>query len=283
MPRFLELAPEKRITPRQIKDELSSILIEFSELTMRTSINITQKFRNQLFFHYQAIDGDPAVDEFPGKSNNNENVTKTAECVKIMLDERNVIAEKMLQTMIMKAWRSPEKCVKFLAEVRRRVNRDKFNTIVAIKALMLMHSYVHRGPRALLTVPSKENPKLAYVEDILAGLGEAFTQPGHLLIRCYCELLSSKFQLLTRHTKLINNNLSLNRQTLHGDWQLLINFELLMDTFDHFSLALAFVLNFKRYFTNYFFKNILCFVAKEFVSALALLFNLALLLLFVNS
>lgn len=208
---------------------------------------------------------------------------KTEDCVKYLLDPKLGLAEEPLARLVTKAWKDGgEKIAKFYAEVGRvldsRLADASTSTIVALKTLILLHGYVHRGPKTCLIIFEQNSPEVNMLSRLIERAESALSTPGsasssNQLTKPYARLVSSKVALLRQNLRLTGNNFSLSRARFRRQWPTMLDPVFFVGLAEHLNRCFAFLMNAKRYSFNSLGSNILVFAAREFGCSLSMFFN----------
>lgn len=274
----LDFNPSSRPESNGLLALLAQELNEFTEFSIKLSDRNELANQAKRLLIFETLPLNSIYDNFSGENNYPSNLTKTAECIKVMLDDKTMIPDKILQTMISKAWRVPEKSIKFYTEIKRKIGKSPNSIVVALKTVIILHAYIHRGPKSSLITYLKEDTSANSVTDLLRLVRPTLANSKDFISISYHDFVSSKFQLHFKHIKAINGNFSIPNSNLYENWSRVLAPELLIDLVEHLHLTFTLLLNCKRYSFNYFVKNIVLFLVKEFYSSLALFFNLLTLL-----
>ena len=151
--------------------------------------------------------------------------TKTEAWILSVLEENEDSPnQKFMRFLIIKAWQKPHKIKKFYVLLHKKFAKNQESTIIAFKALILLHNYLKKGPNDAYFQASSAN--VAYPKDLLSSIhdmwklifGSNLTSSrdkirdpytSNIIVE-YSHLVSRKVDLIRRYFKIIEGNYSLN-------------------------------------------------------------------------
>ena len=94
------------------------------------------------------------------------------------------------------------------------------------------------------------------------------------IIFLYTIFLLRKFYFLFKNIKFFEPNYSVTKIDFMNKWKKYVNFSIIFDLIEIIQITFGFFLKIKNFSSNYFLKNIILFITKEFQSLISLLINL---------
>ena len=131
--------------------------------------------------------------------------------------------QKYARYLIIKSWHKPNKIQKFYTLLLKKIQKSPDNTIIALKALILLHNYFKKGsPQVLSIIPNSDAGPLEALR-LLYDTWSKIAQSGTtnpkdkkrndfstFLIIDYSELLLKKVKLNAKYSSTFEGNYSLN-------------------------------------------------------------------------
>jgi serine/threonine protein kinase len=279
---MLSFQPEVRPKPNEILSVVVQMIAQTHEPYIFGTPNPNSK---EIVFSYLDFGCNPShhiYDSFSPPSSRLKKYSKTVrDTVAMIWDNNTIIKERVMEGVIQKMWRQPEKLIKFYHELKDSLERNITNMAAVMKLLIALHTFVFRTHRSSLVVYFKDKQTNA-IEWIFRTVHSCYLKNKEPLIMDYSGYLLRKHKFNFSYIKLIENNYAVSKITLFEIWPELITGPLITDLINHITATFNFFVAFKRHKFNYFSKNVLLFLAREFINLLALACNVLSLIIYVD-
>ena len=253
---------------------------EFSLTPLTTSSKkALEQYTNFRHSHVNTELDDAVLEVFDGKLKRKNDIF---ELLHYLLDENHILHSESLQQLIKIGWGDPRYHIQVYEHILEIATENVNNKVVICKTLLVLHSYIHRGSKKALIIVESDNKEKNMFLNILDKILKVYSPRAEHFISGYAHMLLLKFEFLYLHIKLVNNNLSINKINFITKWSNYTHPAFVSDLYNYFQLVFAFFVRIKQYKVNYFTKNIVLLVCKEFHGVLSLFINTLVLLKFIS-
>ena len=261
-----------RTKPDKLVQKIRDILSRVLEPQIIRIEDPSLKIHQPSLFGFEIGVNHRYFENFSGYTSTTKEAKNVQDMVSQMINPNCILADESMKKLILDGWKSQEKHIKFYMELKDKLPQILNHIVASMKVLITLHSYIFRGSRACLAVFLKDG-MTNVVEMILHSILENYSRINEPFVVNYTVLLLRKFKFHFKHIKIIENNYSISKMWLVEIWKEMVGFEFLRDLSNHFSFTFAIFNYFKRFKFNYFSKNCIMFIAKEFMNLFALFVN----------
>lgn len=211
-------------------------------------------------------------ESFPSHPNPYKPTMGLSDIVSQIINPNSILSDESLKKLILDGWKTHEKHVKFYMELKEKLSYILNNLISTMKVLITLHSYIFRSSRACLAVFFKDGTTNV-VEFILKSIYAHYEKIDDQFVLNYTSFLTKKFAFHFKHIKIVENNYSISKMWFVEIWKEMCSFAFIRDLINHLQFTFAVFNHFKRFKFNYFSKNCILFLAKEYINLFSLLVN----------
>jgi len=131
--------------------------------------------------------------------------------------------QKYVRYLIIKAWQKPHKIKKFYTLIHKKYSKSQENTIITLKALIVLHDYLKKGPNDVYFQQGAAS--VSYPKDLVSSINQTWkaNYENNLtstrdkvrdlyttnIIAEYGSVVNKKIELIHRYSKTIEGNYSI--------------------------------------------------------------------------
>lgn len=163
--------------------------------------------------------------------------------------------QRFIRYLIIKAWQKPHKIKKFYDVTQKKLMKSLENTIIILKALILLHNYTKKGPNDVYF--QKSTPNVSYPKDLYRAILDTWkmivesnkmssrdkarsSYISNIIIE-YTQVLSKKTDLLQHYFRIIEGSYSINPFLSHpGEDNSPVNESVIRDLLDYLQSLIDF-------------------------------------------
>ena len=210
----------------------------------------------------------------PKSSNYNLKNFKLSKQVEILLNEKEMVYNKMLKRLVGEGWSNPSSIIKFYDFLVNGLGSVLSKRVLAMKSLVVLHYFIFYGSQNtllnFLKDKNERNTVFVFLESIIAHM---VNQPSSILYR-YSYFLYVKINLHKKLSNFLENNFSVAKTKFIMQYGSILSVNNMEALLHYVKFVYGFLVSERKYYYDYYYKLFIISIFNELVGCMGLISNI---------